>query len=158
DPLDRLFLQAILHRADNVAARAWEAVRGRIDLDAPTQARYRLYPMLADRLGATAPEQPCLGMLRGIRRRATVRTMLQLRQLDDVLALLYTQDIEAVALKGAALALANYEHVGQRPFEDFDLLVAPSRHAEAVELLEAQGWTRMAADFPGNRAVGLIAP
>lgn len=156
EPDDRLLLRAILHQDDVVAATAWTELAPRIDLDAPTAEQYRLFPQLAERLTRLAVDEPRLGMLQGVRRQATIQTLLHLRQLDAALGLVEAQGIEAALLKGPALALTVYPDVGLRPFGDGDLLVDPRRHAEAVAVLEAAGWRRGAEDFRGNHAVGLV--
>jgi hypothetical protein len=155
DTENRLLLRALLHNDHCVAADTWSTVRRRFDLDAPTVEQFRLYPLLADRLASTVPGEPRMGMLQGVRRHATVQSLLRLRQLDDILSRLEEHDIEAVVLKGPALALTCYEHVGQRPFEDADLLVDPRRHRQAISVLESVGWTQRTKDFRGNHSVAL---
>jgi hypothetical protein len=47
-----------------------------------------------------------------------------------------------------------YDHVGQRPFHDLDVLVDPRRHAQALSALRAQGW-HQGGDSIGNPHVNM---
>jgi len=63
-----------------------------------------------------------------------------LAQLQEVLSALRNVGIEAVLLKGAALALTVYESPALRPMRDIDLLVPKAALPEAVAALELQGY------------------
>ena len=110
---------------------------------------------MAERVAALVPDEPELGMLQGVRRQSTIQTLLILDNLEDVLATLDGVGIDGVVLKGAALALSVYDHVGQRPFHDLDVLVDPRRHAQALAALSEQGWLLLDDDFIGNLAVSM---
>jgi hypothetical protein len=157
-PDDLLLLQAAAHHDDQAAARAWQLLRGRLDVDRPTSEQYRLLPLLSSRLATIAPDDALAGLLRGIARRHTVHNLVLLGAMAEPVGLLRAAGIEPVVLKGPALALGAYRHVGLRPFQDVDLLVRPGQHAAARRTLEAAGWEAKTADFAGNHAVPLSRP
>jgi hypothetical protein len=72
-----------------------------------------------------------------------------------VLGTLDAIGLDGVVLKGPALSLSVYEHVGQRPFHDLDILVDPRRHAEALAAFRRQGWLPRGGDFIGLHHVTL---
>lgn len=64
----------------------------------------------------------------------------QRADLLDTVSLLRGSGIEPLALKGAWLAWHAYPQPALRPMRDLDLLVAPDRFNDAVELLLARGY------------------
>ncbi len=148
-PEDRDLLRFLLHEDQETARAAWARWRPGWDPDTPTAEQYRLYPLLAERIVEFGIEEPQLGKLQGVRRQYTVRTMINLDHLEEVLATLEGAGIEAVVLKGAALVLSVYRNSGLRPFHDLDVLVDPRRHDEAIRLLESEGWSRVYDYDPG---------
>jgi len=149
DPHDALLLQFLLHADSDAATRAWREWRPGWIPDAPTSEQYRLYPLMAERLSELRLDEPESGMLQGVRRQLTIRNMLTLDHLDALLNRLESAGHEAVALKGAALALTVYDHIGQRPFHDLDVLVGPRRFDDAVSLMGEDGWSRVGDYDPG---------
>ncbi len=152
---DAMLLRFLFHVDPDEARAAWARWRPDWDPDAPTPEQYRLFPLLAERVAALVPDEPKLGMLQGVRRQATVQTLLMLEQLDSTLATLHEAGLQAVVLKGAALGLSVYGHVGQRPFGDLDVMVDPRHFGEAVSALGEEGWVEKATDYVGNHAVTL---
>lgn len=71
--------------------------------------------------------------------------------LHEVLELVATRDIEAMLLKGSALAHTIYGSFPDRPMSDLDLLIRPERAQEAWSLLQSEGWTWPAASWPVER-------
>jgi hypothetical protein len=61
-------------------------------------------------------------------------------RLRQVTGVLDAAGIDVVLLKGAALALSEYDSVAERPMSDFDLLVAPERAWDAHRALRDAGW------------------
>jgi hypothetical protein len=153
DAADVVLLRALTHADETVARAAWMSMRATWNYDSPTSDQYRLFPLLAERVARLDPAHPQLAMLQGIRRQSTIRTLTMLAQLEVVLGELEADGFDAVVLKGPALALSVYDHVGQRPTGDLDILVDPDRFDAAAHCLEARGWTRESLDVPGNHAV-----
>lgn len=144
---ERDLLRFLLHVDDEESLAAWARWRPGWDPDAPGSEEYRFYPLMAERLAALSIDEPQLGMLQGVRRQYTVRNMMQLDQLEDVLAAL--AGIDTVVLKGAALVLSVYRNTGLRPFHDLDVLVDPQRHHDALRLLRSDGWEALYDYDPG---------
>lgn len=153
DAADVVLLRALTHADETVARSAWISMRATWNYDSPTADQFRLFPLLAECVARLDPAHPQLAMLQGIRRQSTIRTLTLLAQLEVVLGELAADGFDAVVLKGPALALSVYEHVGQRPTGDLDILVDPDRFDAAAHCLEARGWTRDSIDVPGNHAV-----
>lgn len=146
---ERDLLRFLLHVDEEESRRSWARWRPGWDPDAPSSEEYRLYPLLAERVVALSLAEPHLGMLQGVRRQTTVRNLMSLDQLDDVLATLDGAHIGTVVLKGAALVLSVYRNTGIRPFQDLDVLVDPQRYDEALRLLRAEGWEALYDYDPG---------
>ena len=75
--------------------------------------------------------------------RATWRTLAQIRQVNELLALierLHSREIEVVCYKGPALAYLAFNGASGREWGDLDLLIAPEKYEQAVELLKADGF------------------
>ena len=155
---DCLMLTTALHHDDDVALAAWRRLRPTVDLEDLNGEQYRMLPLLGERLARIAPDDPKVGMMRGLRRRAMIEGGRNLAALDEVIAMLAAAEIEVVVLKGAALCLGAYPAQGLRPFYDLDLLVAPERHAEALELFRGAGWRprKQGFDYEGNHAIDLV--
>lgn len=155
---DCQMLTTALHHDDDVALATWSRLRPTIDLEDLNGEQYRMLPLLGERLARIAPDDPKVGMMRGLRRRAMIEGGRNLAALDEVIDMLAEAKIDVVVLKGAALCLGVYPAKGLRPFFDLDLLVAPERHAEALALLCAAGWRprKRMFDYEGNHAIDLI--
>jgi len=146
---DAQLLRFLLHPDPETARAAWATWRRGWDPEAPTSEQYRLYPLISERLVELGVAEAQLGRLQGVRRQQTIRNLLNLDQLDTIVHLLENARHDVVVLKGAALALTVYDHIGQRPFHDLDILVDPSRFAAALADLERQGWSRVYDYDPG---------
>lgn len=153
EPNDVLLLRALLHRDEERARASWEAFRSQWDPDAPTHDQFRLFGSIADRIDVLDPDEPRAGMFRGLRRRNAVHAMVMLDRLDDLLTRFDELGVEAVVLKGPALALSVYEHAGARPYGDLDTLVPYGAHGRIVSAFEVAGWAATHHDFTGNHGV-----
>jgi hypothetical protein len=80
-----------------------------------------------------------------------VRNDLIFRELESVLRAFRIQGVDAVALKGAALADAVYENRALRPMSDIDLLIRKSDVPAVEELLKARGYALHGRE-PGMRS------
>lgn len=70
------------------------------------------------------------------------------RRLVESLEALEDAGVEAVVLKGGALAHTLYPDPGERPMKDLDLLVAPDAAEEARQALTSAGWRRDEEGYP----------
>lgn len=73
---------------------------------------------------------------------------LRTRELSEVHAALAEIGVDPLLLKGAALALTDYENVALRPMGDLDLLVREPELAAAAGVLEARGYLRKVEEAP----------
>lgn len=153
EPSDVLLLRALLHRDDDVARAAWRGFRSTWDPDAPTHDQFRLLGAIADRIDVLDPDDSRIGMYRGMRRRNAVHALVMLDRLDSLLERLGELGVEPVVLKGPALALSVYDHVGARPYGDLDVLVPYGAHERIVDAFVADGWEATHHDFAGNHGV-----
>jgi putative nucleotidyltransferase-like protein len=80
----------------------------------------------------------------------TFKLQLLERRLKESVASLAAAGIEVTLLKGAALALTVYSKFGERPMADIDMMVDPSRAAEAHAILQKTGWTIAIASHPAE--------
>jgi hypothetical protein len=112
--------------------------------------RHSLLPLLhrgASRLDFT-PE-PARRQLDAAFRDNAARNVFLVHELLRIVALLEGRGIAVLAYKGPLLALAAYGNLSLRRFVDLDLLVPRAQIAEAVDLLESQGY---AGDITRRRA------
>lgn len=100
-------------------------------------------PILLKQLSAAGATSSNRGYQR-LRELATLSVM-QMLQLEEMLRqsldLFVEHDIEAMLLKGAALAYTSYQSFPDRPMGDIDLLIRPEDAERAWSLLRARGWT-----------------
>ena len=136
----RLLLRAAL-LPDGRGAEAWKLWRERVDLAAIDVGSREILPLLhanVRRLGLPDPD---------VRRFATARQTTWLRNQrlfragQSVLRDLATEGIDAIALKGLALAHCCYPDPGLRPMGDVDLLVRRRDFERAGGLLRRRGWS-----------------
>ena len=80
----------------------------------------------------------------------TFKLQLLERRLQESVAALAAAGIEVTLLKGAALALTVYSKFTERPMADVDMMVDPSRAAEAHAILQTSGWTIAIASHPAD--------
>ncbi|MDH7487827.1 MAG: nucleotidyltransferase family protein [Anaerolineae bacterium] len=103
-----------------------------------------LLPLLYHRLrraglGAQVPAW-AWARLEALYRLSLLRNDRLFTQLEEVLSVLSAAGVEAVLLKGAALALTVYDSPALRPMRDIDLLVPREMVQEAVAALTSQGY------------------
>ena len=119
------------------AYRAWQRMADIADVDAGS---FRLLPLLYRNLTSQGCDPRELGKLNGVFRQSWCRHQVNVRTLAEVLRALHGAGVEAIVLKGAALALLCYRDPGVRPMKDLDVLVPPARGAEAMDTVCRQGW------------------
>jgi hypothetical protein len=92
------------------------------------------------------------GRLKSAYRHAWAANQVLLQTGRRVLDRLRESGVDTIVLKGAALAVLDYEDVGVRPMVDLDVLVRPATADHAAEALESAGWQRL-----GSRSRSRIA-
>jgi len=82
---------------------------------------------------------------------AETKSALALASLTREMAARFDQaGIQMLVIKGIPLALETTSSISARGRGDLDLFVDPKKLPEAVDLLEQNGFVRMAGDFPNN--------
>ncbi len=90
------------------------------------------------------PESAPLQRLAMVSEFSLLRLQRRLYETCDALA---AAGIEAVLLKGAAVAHTAYPRFVERPMRDIDILVAPEQTDAAQQALQAAGWVRRSSSF-----------
>jgi len=126
---------------DEVALAAFRTWFGRTlaepDFDSGSR---RLFPAVYHRLHALGVEDPIMGRLKGMFRRAWYENNVAFPDYEAAVALLERHGIETLLLKGVPLALTYYAHPALRPMADIDILVRPAQAEAAMTLLIEAGW------------------
>ena len=136
---ETLLRAALLPGAEALAA--WRAWRREMASPPGDVASRRLLPLLYHNLRNLGLNDPLLQYCQNLYRQTWLRNQGALRDLAHVLELWQKQGIEALLLKGMALALGYYHDLGLRPMHDLDFLVRPQDALRAAESLAAEGWS-----------------
>jgi hypothetical protein len=134
-----LLLRAAL-LSDRRAIEAWGQWRDRVEFDAVDRDSTRLLPLLWHNLLSLGLRDPLMGRLKGIYRHSWLANQVLFRDLREALGILTRVGIDALVLKGAALAHAYYPNPGMRAMDDIDVLVRPADIAAALSALQDHGW------------------
>jgi hypothetical protein len=135
----------LAHEAAKLTAREWESV--------PTQAEpHGMAPLLYVHLKAAGVQLPrdVKRTLQGLVLRHREINRVRMRVLRDILSTYDGAGIQALVLKGAALAHLVYPEPGLRPMSDLDILVPGSELWRAQRLLAESGFD---APLPSSRAL-----
>jgi hypothetical protein len=100
----------------------------------------RWLPLVAHNIGAAVTDTSSREILKLATQEGWAHGVTLLSAAAPAISALRAAGIDAVLLKGAALACAVYPHPGVRPFGDVDLLVRPRDFAQATSLLTSLGW------------------
>lgn len=144
DEVQELLLRAALLR-DGAGARAWAAVRPRIDVDLLPGELHRLMPLLSRSLPAQGIDEPDLPRLKGVYQYSWYRNTTLFEAAAGLASALAADGRPAVALRGTAMTLAHHRDRGLRVLRDVDLLVRAEDLEPALQMAVAQGWRPMPA-------------
>ena len=140
DPIRERMLQVALLR-DGHAEKRWRALRDEIDLDTFWDGRaINFLPLVYRALVDEGSDDPDLPRLRGVHRKTWYDNQLRFRSIAPALHALGAADVDVLALKGTAFAIAFYPDLGLRPMLDCDLLVRPGQVGRALQALGPAGW------------------
>ena len=134
---------------------AWRAsadLRGHFDPEV-----FRLLPLLYLRLSELGIDDDLMPRLKGVYRHAWVRNHQLFYDTVKALAALGQAGIPILVLKGAPLALVSYSKPAARPMDDLDIAVPKECRAEAIRVLQTEGWTAPRLDR-GVRSVYHATP
>jgi len=141
-PEQELLLRAALRDGE---VGAWEEWRRRVRLEDVDAGSHRLLPLLYRRLSKQGVAHPDLQRYAGVYKLVWYRNQIIFRQMDELLALFQSQGIDTLILKGTSLILLYYRDFGTRAMNDFDILVPTESVRQAIQALEAAGWS---TEFP----------
>jgi hypothetical protein len=144
----RLLLSVLISEPAHARA-AWLKWRASARLGDLEPASRRLLPLVLQRFGELALDDPELQRLRGMARHTWVSNHVQVRAGLEAAGALIDAGMPVCALKGLALLEHDYAgDFGARPMYDIDLLVSPERAGDAALILESLGF---AAEPPVTR-------
>ncbi|MEE8163566.1 MAG: nucleotidyltransferase family protein [Anaerolineae bacterium] len=148
---------------DNAEIVAQEPGAGSVSWDQLCNAALRhgvgplLYAELKER-GADGVSAPLLHSLRGQYFASLARNVLTYHELGAILELFRSESLQAILLKGAALAGTVYPDIALRPMSDVDPLVRVREVPRAKEILTACGYVPYLALAEGfNESFGQAA-
>ncbi|MEP7384004.1 MAG: nucleotidyltransferase family protein [Gemmatimonadota bacterium] len=76
------------------------------------------------------------------------------QRIGETMAALQARGVDALLLKGAALAASVYRSFAERPMGDVDLVVPGGQAEEAFQIFQTVGWRWDSAEFPRERYRG----
>ncbi len=135
-----LILRAIFAPPQQALA-AFAAWRGDVDVAQHfDRAVMRLLPLLYLRMLELGQQDPLMGRLKGVYRRAWSDTQALFHGTAPALAALRTAGIDTMLLKGAPMVLCHYRNHGSRPMADTDIAVRFGDAEAAFRALGGAGW------------------
>ena len=133
-------LRAALFSGDE-AKLAWEHIRPQFNIDRLGPESVRLLPLLYRNLESIQADDPVLPRLRGLYRQTWYKNQILFHDMETVLRRFNATGLEALVVRGMAIALRYYGDFGLRPMNAFDLLIQPPSAPEAFRLVEELGWS-----------------
>jgi len=101
-------------------------------------------PVLCARLQVLGTRNPApreiMAGLKTLQRLNEGKNLLLTMKLAEILDVFGRNGIEAIVLKGPALAVAAYGSIGMRQFDDLDILIRPRDHARIKSLMAGLGF------------------
>ncbi|CAB4323653.1 unannotated protein [freshwater metagenome] len=134
----RLLLVATLSETDP-ARQAWSQWREAVVFDDVDQASARLLPILALRTDVIQIDDPLLGRIRGLYRKAWVSNERLFTASQDARNALISAGIPLLHVEAVPLARAFVTHA-TRPIHDIDVCIPRRSMHLALQVLEDQGW------------------
>ena len=136
--------QELLLRASLLEGRdafdAWKEWESKVDIDLIDQGSRRLLPMLFRNLRAQGVENSVVDKLKGMYRLTWYKNQMLFQRMATLLRLFHDSGIQTMIMKGAALVLLHYKDLGQRPMDDFDVLIRKEHVLPAIDMLTELGW------------------
>lgn len=145
----RLLWTALSGRPEDAAA-AYRAWRAEADIEALSEAEFRLLPAIADAIDRLEPQAPIRARLRGLQKYCWSHNIHILRTTLPVLEGLARAGIPTVVLKGGGVIARTPEAIRRRSIRDLDLLVRTADVPAAVAVLLAEGFRPVTGRIPGR--------
>lgn len=141
-PVQTALLQACLLDGE-ARTGAVQRFREMTTIDALDPGSQRLLPLYYRRLVDDGADDPDLGRLKGVHRKAWYANLLLRGGAEEVVSTLHAAGIETLILKGAGLHASIYAHEpALRPLSDVDILVSAAQVNDAIGSLEAIGFSQ----------------
>ncbi len=139
DHRELLLLKAALldREAAMAALQEWRRTG---DIETVDRPSYEVLPVLYRNLDRLGIDDPDLGRLKGIYRRAWYQNQVLIQHAASAIAELRRAGIETMVLKGTAIMELHYHDHGIRPMHDVDILVPTGLAYRAVEVIQRAGW------------------
>jgi hypothetical protein len=145
----QLLWTALAGRPEDAAA-AYRTWRAESDIEALSEAEFRLLPAVADAIDRLEPQAPIRARLRGLQKYCWSYNIHILRTALPVLEGLARAGIPAVVLKGGGVIARTPEAIRRRGIRDLDLLVRTADVPAAVAVLLAEGFRPVTGRIPGR--------
>lgn len=139
DIQQELLLQSCLWDGEQ-AISAWHEWKARVDVATLDSASQKLLPLLYHNLTRQGVQDPVLRLFKGHYRVTWYKNQMLFNAAKPVVLALAGVGIEALVLKGPALATLYYKDLGLRAMLDFDILVPSSQAQQAIDVLHRSGW------------------
>lgn len=121
--------------------------------------RHRVMPLLCARLQSLGERNPApreiMAGLKTLRRLNEGKNLLLTMKLAEILDVFGRNGVEAIVLKGPALAAAAYGSIGMRQFDDLDILIRPRDYACVKSLMAGLGFRPDKEFTPAQEAIHL---
>jgi hypothetical protein len=137
----RLLLRCALG-GDEAAPRAWAAARRGMDFDRLDEGSHGVLPLVYRALERTGVQDPLLGRLKGIYRKAWFANQLLRDALRQPLGMLEHAGAEPLLVHDTAMMCAYYGETAMRRVPYLDVAVRAGTEDDAVRALERSGWSR----------------
>jgi putative nucleotidyltransferase-like protein len=134
-----LLLRAALAEGEDVLS-SWRKWQSSVDLSGIDRGSVRLLPLLFHNLKLHGVPESAIANFKEEYVQTWCDNELFFQKMAVVLGSFQAVGIEAILLKGAALALQFYGDSGLRPMNDVDILVRPEKARLAIRQLHQTGW------------------
>ena len=135
-----LLLQAVTSEGSEAIA-AYKAWRETVDFKGPIDPETAaLLPQLYEALLKLGLDDPLMGILAGVSRRAWYENQTLLASLQQVLDGLAREQVDCILVGDIPLVLTHYSGLHSRRIEQIDIVVSPGHALRAARLIGASGW------------------
>ena len=137
--------------------RADATFRALTNLDDLDAGSHRLLPLYYRRLTRDGRQDPDLGRLSGVHRKAWYENLFLRKRAEELLGHLEQRGISTMLLKGAGLHTSIYSaEPTLRPLDDVDVMVKASQVSEAIRAVQELGYVRMRHQLYKDEWPGLL--
>lgn len=154
--IQRELLKACLLEGEE-RVRADATFRALTNLDDLDAGSHRLLPLFYRRLMREGRQDPDLGRLSGVHRKAWYENLFLRKRAEELIGHLESRGISTMLLKGAGLHTTVYhDEPTLRPLDDVDVMVRESQIAAAIRAVQDLGYMRMRHQLYKDEWPGLL--